>query len=332
MKAAQLIDYGPADNFRIVDVPRPDPKPGEVLIRTEFAGLRWGDIMGRNGIPVKANKPPFTPGQESAGVVAEVGEGVTRFKPGDRVVAQPAGGAFAEYVATPAGRVGHVPAGVGLDQALVYRVNMPVAYMLAFEWGRVAEGESVIVHAAAGGVGMLAVQVLKRRFGNVTVIGVAGGPEKAAAVLANGADHAIDRKAGDYVAQIEALIGARPRGFAPGQTGGGVHVVMNGVGGETLKTDRLLIRPLGRWVLFGTPAGAHPVNLYAHSYDSITVMPFSIIPFAGTPQMERAQAFTREWQEREPLITPIAHPLDDIAAVQQAMEDGRTHGKIVFKL
>jgi len=279
---------------------------------------------------VRGATPPFTPGQEAAGIVAAVGPEVRGFREGDRVVAQPAGGGFAEYVSVPAGRVARVPDKVGLDQALVYRVNMPVAYMLAYEWGRVAEGESVIVHAAAGGVGSLAVQVLKRKFADVTVIGIAGGADKARAVLANGADHAIDRKAGDYVAQIEALIGARPRGFAPGQTGGGVHVVMNGVGGDTLKTDRLLIRPLGRWVLFGTPAGAPPVNLYAHSYDSITVMPFSIIPFAGTPQMARAQAFTADWLEAEALDTPTAHPIDDIAAVQTAMEEGRTSGKIVF--
>src|SRR5688500_18140420 len=129
MKAAQLLDYGPATNFRIVDLPKPAPGPGEVLIEVAFAGLRWGDIMGRNGIPVRVHRPPVVPGQEVAGVVTEVGAGVDGLAPGDRVVAQPRGGGYAEHVAVPAAAVGRVPDGVDLDTVLVYRVNLPAAYL-----------------------------------------------------------------------------------------------------------------------------------------------------------------------------------------------------------
>lgn len=332
MKAAQLLDYGTADNFRIVDIPVPTAGAGEVLIKVAYAGLRWGDIMGRRGIPVRAATPPFTPGQEAVGVVAAVGEGVETLKPGDRVVCQPPGGAYAEYVKMPARAVSVVPDNMPLESMLIYRVNMPTAYLLVCEWAKVQEGETVLVHAAAGGVGQLAVQILKRKFKDVTVIGPAGTDEKVAAVKANGADHAINYKTQDYVEEVGRIAGVKPTGFAPGAPLAGVHVSLNGVGGETLKTDRRVIRRLGRWVLYGTVAGVQPINVYENAYDSIAILPFSMIPFAGTPEMARAQAFTQEWLKTETLLSPVIKPIDEIAEVQQAMERGETIGKVVFKL
>lgn len=332
MKAAMLRDYGPAENFEITDVPKPSAGPRQVLVKVEYAGLRWGDIMGRNGIPVKSRTPPFVPGQEAAGTIAELGEEVTGLVVGDRVVCQPQGGGYAEFVVVPAGGVSKVPDAVPLEAALVYRVNMPTAYMLVYEWAKVREGESVLVHAAAGGVGMLAVQILKRRFKEVTVIGLAGSDEKVAAISANGADYAINYRTTDYVKGVGEIVGEKPRGFNPGAPPAGVNVVLNGVGGTTLKSDRRLIRRLGRWVLFGTPGGVEAINPFENSYDSIAILPFSIIPFAGTPEMARAQAFTAEWMATEPLIAPTVRPIEEIAAAQAAMERGETHGKIVFRL
>jgi NADPH:quinone reductase len=333
MKAAQLKDHGPADNFKITEVPTPKAEAGEVLIRVHYAGLRWGDIMGRLGIPVRSAKVPFVPGQEAAGVIAEVGEGVTNFKVGDRVVALPGAGGYAEYLKLPANaRITKVPDGVPLGTALVYCVNMPTAYLITHEWAKVQDGESVLVHAAAGGVGMLLVQVLKRSFKDVKVIGLCGTDEKCKAIVeAHGADHAINYKTHDYVAEVEKIVGAKPRGFAPGAPLAGVHVVLNGVGGSTAQKDRLVIRRLGRWVLFGGSSGAQePVLLGSHAYDSITIMPFSMIPFMGTPAYARALAFTDEWMRTQPLTAPTVHPLEDIVEIQQAMERGQTQGKIVF--
>lgn len=332
MKAAQLIDYGSADNFRIVDLPTPEPRAGEVLVNVAYAGLRWGDVMSRRGLPVRLARPPFVPGQEIAGTIAAVGEGVEGFAEGDRVVAQPTHGGYAQYAAVHASRVGRVPDGVGLDVMLVYRVNLPTAYLAVMEWANVRDGESVLVHAAAGGVGSLAVQIMKRRLRDVTVIGVVGSDEKVAEALRNGADHAINRKTHDYVAEVGAIVGVKPKGFAPGAPPAGVHVVLNGVGGPTLHTDRQVIRPLGRWVLYGTVAGAEPINLYDNAYDSISIMPFSMIPFFGTEQMTRAQRFTTDWLERETLLSPVVRPIDDIAAAQREMEAGDTTGKVVFAL
>jgi len=332
MKAAQLIDYGPAENFRIVDLPAPRPGPGHVLINVKFAGLRWGDIMGRNGIPVRGATPPFVPGQEAAGIVEALGDGVTEFARGDRVYCLPMGGAYQEYLTISAKALRRVPDRVSLEQVLTYPVNLPTAYLAVYEWAKVQEGEIVLVHAAAGGVGSLAVQVLKRTFRDVTVIGLAGSDDKVARVKANGADHAINYKTTDYVEAVGAIAGVKPRGFVPGAPPSGVHVVLNGVGGDTLKTDRRVIRKLGRWVLFGGMGVAEPVNLFANSYDAITILPFSKIPFIGTEADRRAEQFTRDWMETQQLDEPTVHPLEDIAAVQAAMERGETHGKVVFRL
>jgi NADPH2:quinone reductase len=332
VKAAQLNDYGSADNFEIVDLQKPQPGPGEVLIRVEYAGLRWGDIMGRNGIPLKRRTPPFVPGQEAAGVIAEVGAGASRFQVGDRVVALPQGNAYQEFVAVPERAVRPVPAHVPLETSLIYIVNMPTAHIAIYEWAKVQEGEIVLVHAAAGGVGSLAVQVLKRKFSDVTVIGLAGSDQKVALAKAHGADHAINYKTTSYVDAVGEIAGVKPRGFRPDAPPAGVHVSLNGVGGPTLRTDRAVIRRFGRWVVYGSAAGADPINLYANAYDSITILPFSRIPFRGTPADRRSEEFTAEWLASERLDSPTIHPIEDIAAVQGAMERGETHGKVVFKL
>ncbi len=332
MKAALLLDYGGPENFRIEDVPRPVPGAGEVLVKVEFAGLRWGDIMGRRGFPARLREPPFVPGQEAAGVVADVGSGVSTFAPGDRVYCLPRGGAYQEYLAIAERALRRVPDRVSLEQVLIYPVNMPTAHLAVYEWAKVQEGEIVLVHAAAGGVGSLAVQILKRKFRDVTVIGLAGSDEKVAAVKAHGADHAINYKSRDYVQAVGEIAGVKPRGFQPAAPPAGVHVVLNGVGGETLKTDRRVIRRLGRWVLFGTVAGVSPINLFENSYDSITIMPFSKIPFFGTPADHLAEEFTAEWLRTAQLDTPSVHPIEEIASVQAAMERGETSGKVVFRL
>jgi NADPH2:quinone reductase len=332
VKAALLLDYGAPENFRIENVPRPVPAAGQVLMKVEFAGLRWGDVMGRRGVPVRLRTPPFVPGQEAVGVVEDIGEGVSKFAPGDRVYCLPPGGAYQEYLAISERALRRVPDLVSLDQMLIYPVNMPTAYMAVYEWAKVQEQEIVLVHAAAGGVGSLAVQILKRKFSDVTVIGLAGSDEKVAAVKASGADHAINYKTDDYVEAVGKIAGVKPRGFQPGAPPAGVHVVLNGVGGPTLQTDRRAIRKLGRWVLYGTVAGVAPINLFESSYDSITIMPFSKIPFFGTPADRRAEEFTAEWLKTERLDTPTIHPIEDIATVQAAMERGETRGKVVFRL
>lgn len=331
MKAVHLNDYGSTEQFELVERSQPTPGPDDVLIKVAYAGLRWGDIMQRNGLPSRARKPPFVPGQEAAGTIEAVGANVKRWKPGMRVMAMPLDGAYAEYLAVPATRVWPVPERVDLAQCLAYPVNMRTAYLAVYVWGKVQPGETVLLHAAAGGVGLMALQIMKRKLRDVRVIGLCGSEEKRKLALAHGADHAINYKTSDYVEQVTAIAGPKASGFgAVGERGGGVDVSFNGVSGPTLKTDPKVIRKRGRWVIYGYSGGRALLDTGLIGYDGITVMPFSSIAWIGTPEYEASGQFVREWLEQEELIAPTIHPLEDVAAVQRAMERGETSGKVVF--
>lgn len=324
MKAAQLDDYGPADNIRIVDVPQPKPGPGQVLVKVAYGGLRFAEIGARKN---KGPTPtPFILGSEVSGVIEAVGPDVTGFSAGDRVMAQPANGGYAEYVAVDASKLTPVPDRVPLESALLYRINGIAAYLMVFEWAKVRDGETVLLHGAAGGVGRLVTQFIKRKLSNVTVIGLTGSDEKARAALAAGADHAVNYRSSDYVAEVEKITGG-----AKAQ-GGGVDVIFNGVGGPSLENDPKLLKKFGRWVIFGRAAGTGPIDVFPHILDSITVLPHSMLTFMGTPAMERANAFLAAWMADEDIDSPVIHPLEDIAKVHAAMERGETQGKIVFKI
>jgi NADPH2:quinone reductase len=332
MKAVFLDDYGSVDNFRVGDAPKPTPGNGEILIKVHYAGLRWGDIMQRNGLPSRMRAVPYVPGQEASGVIEAVGAGVTSLKPGMRVAAFPLNGAYAEYLVVAQDRVSVVPEHVPLDRVLAYPVNLRTAYFLVYVWGTVQPGESVLLHAAAGGVGLLAIQIMKRKLKNVKVIALAGSDEKIALCLANGADHAINYKKEDYVNAVDRIVGEKPKGLNIGPPVGGVHVAFNGVSGPTLATDLAVIRKRGRWVIYGYAGGRATIDTSGYGYDGITIMPFSSLAWSGTPEYEASNAFVKDWLVNEPLIAPTVHTLDEVKEVQRAMELGMTIGKVVFKV
>lgn len=316
MKAIVLDDYGPADNLRVGDVPEPVAGFGEVVVRVAFAGLRWGDLMSREGIPQRFHTPPFVPGQEATGVVHAVGKGVTDVAVGDRVMAVVLGGAYAELVKAPAATLIRVPDHVGLDSMLAYGINFPTAWLACTNWGAVAARDVVLLHAAAGGVGLLALQILTRRIG-ARVIAVVGSDEKVALCRDQGAELAVNRREVDYVDAVRKHCGH-------------VDVALNGVAGPTLAGDHLVIRPRGTWVIYGTAAGADALPIWDFAYSSITVKPFSIIAFLGTPDQQRAQDAMWRWLDSENPIEPTVRPLEEVAAAQADMEAGRTAGKVVF--
>lgn len=333
MKAVFIDDYGGIETLRLGEAPAPEPAAGEVLIKVDYAGLRWGDVMARNGFPSRARPTPFIGGQEAAGVITAVGPDVHGWAPGDRVMVTPGGGAFAEYVAAHPALLTRVPANVPLERMLAYPVNMRTAYYMIYVWAKVQEGERVLLHAAAGGVGLLALQILKRRFSKVEVVAVASGEAKRKLLEAEGADHVIDRTTQDYVAEVLRIWGPKASGFQSGGVqAGGVDVCFNGVSGATLSTDWQVIRKRGRWVIYGYSAGRGDLDTSQFGYDGITVMPFSSIAWMGTPEHEAATAFIEDWLATEDLVQPSVHPLEDMRAVQGAFEQGATSGKVVFRI
>jgi NADPH2:quinone reductase len=333
VKSAFIDDYGGTENLRIGDAPKPRPGPRDVLVKVEYAGLRWGDVMQRNGLPSRARPTPFIGGQEAAGVIEAVGPEVRDWRPGMRVMATPNGGGFAEYVAVHPAQLRAVPDNVPLEVMLAYPVNMRTAYYMVYVWAKVQEGERVLLHAAAGGVGLITLQILKRKFKNVPVVAIASTEEKLRLLRAEGADHVVNRKTQDYVEEVLKIWGPKASGFATGgQQAGGVDVAFNGVSGDTLGKDWQVIRKRGRWVIYGYSAGRGQLDTSKFGYDGITVMPFSSIAWTGTPEHAAATAFTEDWLKTETLIEPQVHALEDMREVQRAFEQGETTGKVVFRV
>ena len=322
MKAAQLQQYGSADQFKIVDLPTPEVGPHDVLIKVHYAGLRWSDVQQRRGeLLISRPETPFVPGHEASGVVEAVGTQVTDLKPGARVVALPLHGGFAEYLVVPRRSAFEVPDGAALDMVLVYLINLRVAYLNAYTFGQVKEGQTAMIHAAAGGVGLLTLQILKRRFKNVKVIALSSSDEKLEVCRQNGADFLINTTTSKYWEEAKRLTG-----------GVGADVVFNGTSGPKVARDARAIKPLGRWVIYGAADGTGPIDIYSFIYNSITLAPFSIITLVGTAEWDRTTEFVADWMKTEKLLAPTVFPLLRIADAHRYLEERRSTGKVVIQV
>ena len=234
---------GPQDLRLISTAPVPSPRPGEVLIRVTAAGVNFVDISQAHGTFAGGPRPPYLAGIEGAGEVIAVGDQVTNLQPGAHVIgARIAGGAFAEYMALPAAATVSVPAGWTDEQALGLVVSWPTALAALKPLGCVAAGQTVLIHAAAGGTGQAAVKMAKHY--GATVIATAS-PGKHDVVRAQGADHVIDSHAADLAAEVLRLT-----------DGAGADLVLGSVGGATLEASLAATkRVTGRVVVYGVVGG-----------------------------------------------------------------------------
>jgi len=323
MKAAMLMAYGSPDNHKIMDFPTPEPGPGQVRIKVAYAGLRFGDFYTLAGLfSASQPKPPFIPGQEISGVVDKLGLNVKNVKVGDRVGVSLSAGGFAEYAVAPTtGLFSFIPDRCGLDQYLVYFINLRVAYLAVYTFGKVKDGEKVLVHAPVGGIGQMIIEILRKRFKDITIVAVTSSPEKMQRAKEIGADYAINYKTTDYVKETLRLMGGRK-----------IDVSFNGVGGSTMKVDAQVIRPLGRWIIHGFAAGVEPPAF--SGYDSHTIIPFSILPVImyAPAEFAKTTAFLDEWVSKEKLMDPVIYPIEKIAEAEKALQSGASTGKIVFKI
>src|SRR5919107_5716745 len=230
MRAIQVREFGGPEVLELVELPRPEPQPGEVLIRVSRAGINFADTHQRRNEYLAAAELPLVPGTEVAGVREDTGE---------RVVAITGTGGYAEYATAPEGLAVPIPDGVEDGVALALVVQGLTAWHLYRTSARVADGESVVVHAAAGGVGSLAVQ-LGRPMGAGRVIATASTEEKRALALELGADAAVDVNAEDLAgALIEANGGER------------VDAVFEMAGGRIFDESMKALAPFGRLVTYG---------------------------------------------------------------------------------
>ena len=243
-KAIRIEQHGGPEVMQWVDAPAAEPAEGEVRLRQTAIGLNYIDTYHRSGL--YPQPLPCGLGSEAAGVVEAVGADVTDFAVGDRAAyAGLAGGAYAEARVVPAARLVKLPRGITDRVAAALLLKGMTAHYLLRRTYPVKRGDTLLVHAAAGGVG--SVLVPWARHLGATVIGTAGGPEKVARALASGCHHAIDYRRGDFVAEVKRLTEGR-----------GVDVVYDAVGKDTFLPSLDCLRPLGMMVTFGNASGKPP--------------------------------------------------------------------------
>ena len=321
MRAVQLDEYGPAENYRIVEIPIPEPNEDEVLIKVEKAGIIFADSQMRRGDYV--NLPPslpIIPGREVAGTVEKVGTGVSGVKPGMRVTATMFTGGYAEYATASVRDTDIIPDRVSFDQALVYHINLRVAYLMYYVAGQVKPRDTILLHAAAGGVGTLITQIAKRRANNV-IIALSSSDDKLEYCRSQGVDYAINYNAIDYVKEVLRITGGK-----------GVDVSLNSVAGPTIKTDPHAIRPLGRWVIYGHAAGKEPIDPYdVMLLKSITVSIFSVYTVFEREEFRQATDFMENWLNTEALISVSkTYRLEDVIEAHHWMDSHSSYGKIAL--
>ncbi|MEU4237504.1 NADPH:quinone oxidoreductase family protein [Actinoplanes sp. NPDC026619] len=276
MRALQQTSFdGPRDLRLITDAPLPSPGPGEVLIRVTAAGVNFVDISQARGAFAGGPRPPYLAGIEAAGEITAVGAGVTGLAPGAHVIgASVAGGAFAEYLVLPAAAAVPVPAGWADEQALGLVVSWPTALAALKPLGGLAAGQTVLIQAAAGATGQVAVTMAKHY--GATVIAAAA-PGKHEVVRALGADHVIDSRSADLAAEVRRLTG-----------GEGADLVLESAGGPALQAGLAAAkRVTGRVVVYGLAGGKAAITnwdlVYRHQVHLIGLNIGALIQAA--PQM-----------------------------------------------
>ncbi|HKR83960.1 MAG TPA: quinone oxidoreductase [Terriglobales bacterium] len=243
MKAIQVQQPGGVEALELVDIPVPTPKPNEAVVKIAAIGVNFIDVYLREG---RYKAPlPFVNGQEAAGIIHEVGADVKTVKPGDRVAYSSVLGSYAEYAAVPADSLVRIPSGVGERDAAAAMLQGMTAHYLAYSTFPLQAGQTALLHAAAGGVGLLLVQMAHNL--GARVIGTVSTEEKAKLALDAGADDIILYSQSDFEAETKRLTGGK-----------GVDVVYDSVGKTTFEKGLNVLRPRGMMVLFGGSSGAVP--------------------------------------------------------------------------
>ena len=319
MQAIQVSQVGGPEVLTPVDLPVPSPKPNEALINIKAAGINFIDVYFREGrYPTSL---PFVNGQEAAGVVTELGSDVTTLQPGDRVAYTSALGSYAEYAAVPADRLVKIPDELDFEQAAAAMLQGMTAHYLVHSSYPLKKGETALIHAAAGGVGLLLVQMAKKI--GARVIATAGTQEKAQLARDAGADECIVYTEADFEAETKRLTD-------------GVHVVYDGVGKATFDKDLNVLRPRGYLVLFGGSSGAVP------PFDLIKLSQKGSL-FITRPTLAHYTATREELEWRaSDVLQSIArgelklrihkvYPLADAEQAHRDLEGRKTTGKLLLK-
>ena len=324
MRAVVVDRWMPPAELRVQDFPTPSAGPGELAVDVHAAGCNFMDILLVQGRYQRKPPFPFVPGVELAGVVREVGEGVTSHAPGDRVLAHVQSGAYAERAVFSARRAFHMPDGMSFEEGAAIPITYPTSYAALVYRADLQAGETLLVHAAAGGVGLAAVQI-GRALG-ARVIATAGGAEKCEIARRHGAELAIDYRDRDFVdAVMEATDGR------------GADVIYDSVGGDT--TDRSLkcIAWNGRLLVVGFAGGQIPeIRANRIMLKNIAVSGVHWGAYAKNEPDRVQDCFRALFQlHARGQIAPLIYgryELEDLPAALEALGGRKTHGKVIIAI
>lgn len=322
MKVVQFENYGGPEVLEIKDLNNPSPSEGEVLLKVEAIGVNYADTARREGAYVVPTPLPFTPGAEVAGVVEEIGEGVSNVQKGDRVVTLIEKGGYAEYAVANAQTLIPIPEGVTPEAAVALPLQGLTAYHILKTMGRLEAGETVLVHAAAGGVGSLAVQLAKT-FGAGKVIATASTEEKLELAKSLGADAIVNYTEDNW---REKVIEAND--------GKGVDVALEMAGGEIFHETVKCMRSFGRVVVYGVASG-NPAQMYPSGLMNRNL---SVVGFFLPQIMKKPKLFSSSLQELLALVQKDelkltiggVYPLAEAANVHELLQSRKTKGKLVL--
>jgi NADPH:quinone reductase len=320
MKAIQVAEVGGPEVLRPVDLPEPQPKTNEAVVQISAIGVNFIDVYFREGrYPAPL---PFIVGQEAAGVVNALGSDVNSLSIGDRVAYTGGLGSYAEFAAVPAERLVRIPEQVNFEQAAACMLQGMTAHYLSHSTFPLKSGDTALIHAAAGGVGQLLVQMAKQL--GARVIATAGSEEKAELARAAGADECIVYTTTDFESETKRLT-----------NGKGVNVVYDGVGKATFEKGLNVLRPRGYMVLFGGASGAVP------AFDLLQLSQKGSL-FITRPTLGHYTATRQELEERSSDVLQMVasgklklqihrtYPLAEAAQAHRDLEGRKTAGKLLL--
>lgn len=338
MRAVVVSRFGGPEVLEVKEIPAPRPGPGQILVETRAAGLNFADVLARLGVYKGAPPRPFIPGIEVSGLVESMGEGVTGFTPGDRVFGFCAFGGYAEKVVLKAEAAWKMPQDMGFPEAAALPVQYLTAWHGLFNLAHLQAGETLLVHAAAGGVGIACLQLAGDA--GAKVFATVGSRDKLAVVLKDSPD--------------ARVIFYREEDFAPivmRETGDrGVRVIMDSVGGKTFRRGWHILAPGGRYVLFGAASAVRPgaiskLGAALRLLPMLSVCPLRMVSsnrglfgFNLLFLQEEVQLLRRSFEgilalRAKGVVSPrisLSLPLEKAAEAQRRLQERSTFGKVIL--
>jgi NADPH2:quinone reductase len=324
MKALLVTEFGGTDVLKFMDVEIPVIKPNEVLIKVDATSVNYADIKARSG-QKGASKPPFIPGLDATGVIEEIGSAVTELKVGQRVIAFPHSGTYAEYVVASDLLTFEIPESLSVELAAGAPIVSFLSYTLLADLAKIEKGETVVVHSAAGGVGTTAIQFAKL-LGAGKVIGTIGNMNKAPIAFEAGADHVFSYEEGNFAKKVNEITGGK-----------GANIILDSVAGKVTKQSLDCLAPYGRMINFGNSSGEPGTFSTSDVHASCrSVLGFSL----GTTRKKRPDLIGGIAKKVIPYLNEgkiqikigRQFSIEEAASAQQWIESRQSIGKVLLKV